>query len=200
MDHSLLRMNLRHSCDSGVKHVTASPYHPRTNGLAERFVRSFKAAMKKHSKVNTKEINLFLMTYRVTPQGSHLQNYLWDGTSELAWIYWKPDTTDKVRQKHDNMKLSKHTGSNVRYFTVGQYAMVRDYKGNIPWIHATVTSCLGLLTYQVKTDEGGVWRRHVDQIRRAAETLTEKTVNDALQPSFSEPTEIPLVPLTNPPK
>lgn len=47
-------------------------------------------------------------------------------------------------------------------------------------------------------DEGGVWRGHVDQMRRAAETLTEKTVNDALQPSFSEPTEIPSVPLTNP--
>lgn len=45
-----------------------------------------------------------------------------------------------------------------------------------------------------------MWRRHVDQMRRAAETLTEKTVNDALQPSFSEPTEIPAVPLTNPPE
>lgn len=51
------------------------------------------------------------------------------------------------------MKLSKHPGSNVRYFTVGQSVMVRDYRGNIPWIHATDTSCLGPLTYQVKMRE-----------------------------------------------
>lgn len=188
---------------NGVKHVTASPYHPRTNGLAERFVRSFKAAMKKHSKVTTKEINLFLMTYRVTPHattGESPAKLLMGRNLRTRLDLLKPDTSDKVRQKQDNMKLSKHSGSNVHYFTVGQSVMVRDYRGNIPWIHATVTSCLGPLTYQVKTDEEGVWRRHVDQMRRAAETLTEKTVNDALQPSFSEPTEIPAVPLTNPPE
>jgi hypothetical protein len=59
------------------------------------------------------------------------------------------------------MKLSRHTGSIVRSFTNGQYVMVRDYRGNTPWIHATVTSSLGPLIYQVKTNEG-VWRRHVD--------------------------------------
>jgi hypothetical protein len=44
---------------NGVKHVTSSPCHPRTNGLAELFVRSFKTAMNKHS-------ISFLMTYRIT--------------------------------------------------------------------------------------------------------------------------------------
>lgn len=142
--------------------------------------------MKKHSKVTTKEINLFLMTYRVTPHATTGESPAkllmgWNLRTRLDPL--KPDTSDKVRQKQDNMKLSKHSGSNVHYFTVGQSVMVRDYGGNIPWIHATVTSCLGPLTYQVKTDEGGVWRRHVDQMRRAAETHTEKTVNDAMQPT-----------------
>ena len=31
---------------NGVKHIYSSPYHPSTNGLAERFVRTLKAAMK----------------------------------------------------------------------------------------------------------------------------------------------------------
>ena len=32
--------------ENGVKHVRSAPYHPSTNGLAERFVQSFKQALK----------------------------------------------------------------------------------------------------------------------------------------------------------
>ena len=32
---------------NGIKHSTSAPFHPRTNGEAERAVRSFKDAMRK---------------------------------------------------------------------------------------------------------------------------------------------------------
>ena len=37
-----------------IKHITSAPYHPTTNGLAERSVGSFKKAMKNETKVRLK--------------------------------------------------------------------------------------------------------------------------------------------------
>ena len=150
--------------------------------------------MKKCIKVTNKEINLFLVTYRITPHattGETLAKLLIGRNLITLLDLSKPDTSSRVRQKQDNMKLSRHTGCKVRMFTMGQSVMVRDYRGKIPWIHATVMSSLGPLTYQVNTDEGGVWRRHVDQMRKTSENYTESTA------TVTAPTERYYPPPTN---
>ena len=56
---------------NGVRHVTAAPYHPSSNGLAERAVQTCKAALKKMS-TGTLETKIprFLLNYCTALQGT----------------------------------------------------------------------------------------------------------------------------------
>ena len=58
---------------NGIKHIRSAPYHPSTNGLAERFVQTFKRAMKTSAQdepnLNTR-LSQFLLGYRSTPHAT----------------------------------------------------------------------------------------------------------------------------------
>ena len=58
---------------SGIKHIRSAPYHPSTNGLAERFVQTIKNSMKAsendEKSLNTRIAN-FLTSYRSTPHAT----------------------------------------------------------------------------------------------------------------------------------
>ena len=53
---------------NGIKHILTSPYHPASNGLAERAVQTFKSAVSKLEGSIQDRILRFLFKYRITPQ------------------------------------------------------------------------------------------------------------------------------------
>jgi hypothetical protein len=58
---------------NGIKHFKSAPYHPATNGLAERFIQTFKnsmRAMKDENRDINQKIANFLLTYRNTPHST----------------------------------------------------------------------------------------------------------------------------------
>ena len=58
---------------NGIRHTLSSPYHPASNGEAERFVRTFKEAMKagKNDGLTLQHrLASFLLTYRTTPHST----------------------------------------------------------------------------------------------------------------------------------
>ena len=59
--------------ENGIRHIRVSPYHPSSNGLAERFVQTFKTAMKKGEREGLSvehRLAVFLLSYRTTPHAT----------------------------------------------------------------------------------------------------------------------------------
>ena len=57
---------------NGIQHIRVSPYHPSSNGLAERLVQTFKVTMRKSEKNGLSfqhHLGSFLLLYRATPLG-----------------------------------------------------------------------------------------------------------------------------------
>ena len=54
----------------GMKHIKPAPYHPNTNGMAERFVQTFKQALRtalSKTKTISRKLTNFLLACRTTP-------------------------------------------------------------------------------------------------------------------------------------
>ena len=54
---------------NGIQHLTSAPYHPASNGLAERAVQTLKGALRKEGGGENLETQIarFLFNYRITP-------------------------------------------------------------------------------------------------------------------------------------
>lgn len=154
---------------NGIKHVTSPPGHPQSNGSAENSVRSFKVGLIKQlesRKVNV-SLNVFisryLLLYRNTPHST-------TKISPAEAIFKK-----KLRIRLHLIKpvkeiVSEHVKStaarNVSW-TVGQKAMVKDYRRphKESWTTAIIHKRIGLHVYLVEVDNK-IWKRHINQMQK----------------------------------
>lgn len=91
--------------ENGVRHIRSAPYHPASNGEAERAVRTFKQAMKNMaSETGTlhQKLAAFLLSYRTTPHtttkttpGELFMNRKLRTRLDVV----KPHMTDRIQRK-----------------------------------------------------------------------------------------------------
>nr|XP_050045697.1 uncharacterized protein K02A2.6-like [Dermacentor andersoni] len=151
--------------ESQVKHIRTAPYHPQSNGLAERAVRTVKEGLRKNPAGTLQErLIKFLFRYRTTP--------LEGGKSPAELLLgFRPRTrltaslTDKKVTENDcsaGPVLGAATAP-TRY-QPGRQVWSRQFQSARKWMPATVVSTTGARMVTLETPEGPQ-RRHVDQLR-----------------------------------
>lgn len=91
---------------NGVKHIRSAPYHPASNGLAERFLQTFKHALKSSRGATSvqQRLDTFLLTYRNTPHATTKETpaMLFIGRKLRSRLdFLKPTVAEAVRQSQD---------------------------------------------------------------------------------------------------
>lgn len=160
--------------ENGIKHIRSAPYHPATNGEAERFVQTFKHAMKAaQGDAGTLPTKLarFLLTYRSTPNtttGISPAELFLHRRLRTRLEMLRPDMASKVLEKQADQKSQHDRRSKERSFECGDSVMVENHRGGPKWVRGSITERLGPISYRVQVGEQ-FWKRHVDQLLRAAE-------------------------------
>ncbi|KAL7839170.1 hypothetical protein SRHO_G00258280 [Serrasalmus rhombeus] len=167
---------------NGVKHIRSAPYHPASNGLAERFVQTFKHALKS-SKGTTplqQRLDTFLLTYCNTPHATTRESpaMLFIGRKLRSRLdFLKPSVARAVHQSQEAQQQRRWLHSKQRQFAVGEPVLLRDYrKGEDKWMPAVVIEKTGPVSYKVNVGTQGVWKHHVDQLLTRPESDPPETV------------------------
>ena len=153
----------------GFTHVTSSPYHPKSNGLAEKTVQTIKRIFQK-AKADGKDPYLGILEYRATPlaQGKSPAQLLM--SRNLRSIL--PTVPEQLKPKVVNVKTARAnmTASKMQakmYHDVHSQPLkpldigdsVRIQLGSI-WKPAIVVDKLDYRSYSVRTPDGGIYRRN----------------------------------------
>ncbi|CAM4597728.1 unnamed protein product [Leuciscus chuanchicus] len=164
---------------NGIQHITSAPFHPASNGLAERAVQSFKQGIKK-IKGDTLETRIarFLFNYRITPQtmtGLSPAEMLMSRRLRSTLDLLLPDMKSKIRKKQLKQKEQHDAHSKWRSFSPGDDVYTRNYSHGPRWVPAVVEENTGPVSYTVQTGDGRVMRCHVDQIKKRHTIVTGET-------------------------
>nr|XP_033477362.1 uncharacterized protein K02A2.6 [Epinephelus lanceolatus] len=163
---------------NGVQHITSAPYHPATNGLAERFVQTLKHALKTSKGQGTlhQRLHNFLLNYRNTPHATTKTspaNLMLKRDLRTTFDLLKPTAVKDIVQGQQEKQI-KRRGKHAkdRTFTPGETVLARNYSGEPKWVSATVIAQTGPVSYTVQTKDS-VWRRHADQLLQTPPVSSE---------------------------
>ena len=178
---------------NGINHIRSSPYHPASNGEAERFVGTFKEAMKTGKNdglTPSHQLANFLLTYRTIPHsttGTPPCELLMGRSLHTRLDLLKPDTRQSVSRRQAKQKKRHDQHARLRSFQVGQSVMAKNFGSGAAWLPGVIAQQQGPVTYLVDVSEGRLRKRHVDHLkeyhsRPTLPTPTESEIETDVDP------------------
>ena len=197
----------------GFEHVTSSPGYPQSNGKVENAVKVSKNLMRKAIESKS-DPHLALLAWRNTPSEglgtSPTQRIFGRRTKTLlptSSRLLKPKIPEDVDQK---LKLQKakqsinynqgarelddlHPEDIVRLQPLGSIGKDKQ------WAQARVEAQVDIRSYQVRTEDGRVFRRNRKHLRRTREQLERATVHPQQEAGMNPIENTPAAPQNNAP-
>ena len=179
----------------GIQHIRSPPYHPQSNGQAERFVDTFKRTFQKlrGEGATSDVIQKFLWTYRSTPclsspgQKTPAENCI---GRQLRTPISDLQLQSHLHQEAMEGKAQQKRKVHRREFAEGDTVYLRLYEDSRgQWAPGVVIRRLGTVFYDVRSSNKIV-RRHANQLR-------PRSVDDALNVML-ETFNLPVLPLSKP--
>ncbi|XP_055632417.1 uncharacterized protein K02A2.6-like [Toxorhynchites rutilus septentrionalis] len=172
----------RYCEQNGILHLKTPPYHPQSNRLAERFVDTFKRALKKITsggEALREAIATFLLCYRSTPCRSAPQEkspgeLLLGRRLRTSLDLLKPPTPfHKVADPKQNAQFNKKHDAKPMNYDVKELVWAKVHRNNTwSWEPGQVLERVGRVLYNVWLQKEGrkskqnLIRTHCNQLRR----------------------------------
>ena len=175
------------------QHIRSAPYHPSSNGQAERFVQTMKRSLKasrNDGRSLSHRLTEFLLSYRTTP---HATTNSSSGELFLKCSLWtrfdllRSPTKGFAESKQAEQKQHHDRRSNPRCLFSGSQVKVRNYHGDTKWILGTILKKLGPVTYSVDIRDGRTVNWHIDQLCQSVHHSPKSTPNAINDYHYYEP-------------
>ena len=179
---------------NGIQHLRSAPYHPSSNGLAERGVQIFKEGLKKMTDGDMEtRLARLLYHYRITPHsttGVSPAELLMGRKLRCHLDLLQPDTSSRVLDKQRTQKKQHDKKTKDRTFKLHDPVFVKDFTHHRRWLPGCITGFEGSQTAVIKLNDGTITRRHFDHLRiRSCDSPTE--IQDDLPLDLSSEQDTP---------
>ena len=175
---------------NGAKHILCSPYHPSSNGAAERLVQTVKQTLKAGCQKGVlfeQALASFLLQYRTTlhaTTGVSPSSLFLNRSLSIRLDLLKPQIAARVRSKQADQKAYHDSHSRARKFSIGQPVM--HGREGPQWILGVVAKKLGPLSYSIRVQGGQQWKRHLDHIREGPSLPNSNPVMETNGPGHDD--------------
>ena len=182
---------------NGIKSIFSAPFHPSSNGEAERFVKTLKRGLKKSKGKYSKfhRLHEFLLVYRSTPHtltGQTPSEMLMGRRIRTRLDLVRPDIRGRITRETGGVQ-------HPRAFVIGDRVLARDFRNvrKPGWKAGVVVAKLSPVTYSIQVELRGElvsWKRHVDQLmehevdNRPEERIVEVQVPNNISSSLEHNT------------